>query len=107
MAARSDFQRDHQYGYIAWRYARDARRLTERLRPLCGQDKLETIRIAEKIGTFELSKVQVPDSCTVFAPDNPATRVTVPEAEKEEAKIPGYWEMIEQLAETALSGDKA
>jgi len=77
------------------------------LRPLCGQDKLETIRIAEKIGTFELSKVQVPDSCTVFAPDNPATRVTVAEAEKEESKIPGYWEMIETLAEQALNGDKA
>ncbi len=67
------------------------------LRPLCGQDKNETIRIAETIGTFELSKVQVPDSCTVFAPGSPSTRVSVAEAEAEEAKIPEYQAIIEQI----------
>jgi thiamine biosynthesis protein ThiI len=72
------------------------------LRPLCGQDKLETINIAQKIGTFELSSEQVPDSCTVFAPDSPSTRVSVHDAEAEEAKIPGYWEIIDRLATEAL-----
>lgn len=71
------------------------------LRPLCGQDKLETISIAEKIGTFELSREQVPDSCTVFAPSSPATRVSATEADAEEAKIPGYWQLINKLAEEA------
>ena len=70
------------------------------LRPLCGQDKMETIAIARKIGTFDFSKEQVPDSCTVFAPDNPSTRVTVADAEAEEARIPGYWELIEKAVET-------
>ena len=73
------------------------------LRPLCGQDKLETIGIAQKIGTFELSSEQVPDSCTVFAPDNPSTRVSVYDAEEEEARIPNYWEIIERLADEAYT----
>ncbi len=77
------------------------------LRPLCGQDKMETIAIARKIGTFDFSQEQVPDSCTVFAPDNPSTRVTTAEAEAEEARIPGYWEIIEKLAETALKEEQA
>ena len=71
------------------------------LRPLCGQDKLETIAIAQKIGTFDLSKEQVPDSCTVFAPDSPATKVSEKDAEAEEARIPGYWDWITKLAEEA------
>ena len=43
------------------------------LRPLIGMDKIEILRIAEKIGTFETSKEQLPDSCTVFSPSNPST----------------------------------
>ena len=67
------------------------------LRPLCGQDKLETIDIARKIGTFELSQEQVPDSCTVFAPDRPSTRVSAEDAANEEARIPGYYEMLAEI----------
>ena len=76
------------------------------LRPLCGQDKMETIEIARKIGTFELSKEQVPDSCTVFAPDRPSTRVSIEDAEAEEAKIPNYYEIIERLAQEAIEALK-
>ena len=43
------------------------------LRPLIGMDKLEILKIAEKIGTFDISKEQVPDSCTVFSPSSPST----------------------------------
>ena len=43
------------------------------LRPLIGMNKQEILELAEKIGTFELSKEQVPDSCTVFSPSNPST----------------------------------
>ncbi|MCP4178440.1 MAG: tRNA 4-thiouridine(8) synthase ThiI [bacterium] len=43
------------------------------LRPLIGADKIDIMNTAEKIGTFELSKEQVPDSCTVFSPSNPST----------------------------------
>jgi len=67
------------------------------LRPLVGQDKLETIRLAEKYGTLGLSNVQVPDSCTVFAPAAPCTKSTVEELEREEAKIPNYREVLEKI----------
>ncbi|MBQ9787805.1 MAG: tRNA 4-thiouridine(8) synthase ThiI [Lentisphaeria bacterium] len=67
------------------------------LRPLVGADKLETIAVAEKIGTMAQSSVQVPDSCTVFAPSSPATSVPVDLALKEEAKIPDYAAILEKI----------
>jgi len=67
------------------------------LRPLVGEDKLESIAVAEKIGTMKLSSVQVPDSCTVFAPANPATGVPVELALREEAKIPDYAGLLEKI----------
>ena len=69
------------------------------LRPLIGADKLESIRIAERIGTMEISSEQVPDSCTVFAPANPATAVPLDAAEEEERKIPGYAEILARIVD--------
>ena len=68
------------------------------LRPLVGSDKLECIRLAEEIGTFEISNVQVPDSCTVFAPSSPCTASEPEILEQEEAKIPDYWQILEKIA---------
>ena len=67
------------------------------LRPLVGADKLEAIAVAEKIGTMKQSSVQVPDSCTVFAPSNPATGVPVDLVLKEEAKSPDYAGILEKI----------
>ncbi len=67
------------------------------LRPLVGMDKLETIRLAEKYRTFELSKVQVPDSCTVFLPSSPATRSDVPRLEAEEAKLGNFHQVLNEM----------
>ena len=69
------------------------------LRPLVGADKLETIAVAEKIGTMKLSSVQVPDSCTVFAPSSPATGVPADSALREEARIPEYARFLEKIVE--------
>ena len=69
------------------------------LRPLIGTDKLESIRLAEQIGTMELSSIQVPDSCTVFAPANPATAVDIETAEAEEEKIPGYSALLSSIVD--------
>ncbi len=63
------------------------------LRPLVGMDKLESIRLAQKFGTYEKSIVQVPDSCTVFMPQAPATRSEIAELEEEEAKL-GAWRAV-------------
>ena len=43
------------------------------LRPLVMMDKLEIIRIAQKIGTYETSILPYEDCCTLFVPKNPAT----------------------------------
>ncbi|HBM16027.1 MAG TPA: tRNA 4-thiouridine(8) synthase ThiI [Lentisphaeria bacterium] len=43
------------------------------LRPLVAMDKHDTMEIARKIGTHNISAEQVPDSCTVFSPSNPST----------------------------------
>ncbi len=66
------------------------------LRPLIGADKLETIAAAEAIGTFRMSNVQVPDSCTVFSPASPATAVPRQLAEAEERRIPDYGRLLEE-----------
>ena len=71
------------------------------LRPLVGMDKMETIRIAEKIGTFALSNVQVPDSCTVFSPSQAATTSDIATIEAEEALIPDYEAVLTEIAESA------
>ena len=44
------------------------------LRPLIGMDKVEIIRMAREIGTFETSILPYEDCCTVFTPRHPATR---------------------------------
>lgn len=67
------------------------------LRPVVGDDKLDTIGIAAKIGTMRLSEKQVPDSCTVFAPSSPSTSVPLVIAEKEEMKIPDYAGILERI----------
>ena len=41
------------------------------LRPLIGMDKVEIIRIAREIGTFDTSILPYEDCCTVFTPRHP------------------------------------
>jgi thiamine biosynthesis protein ThiI len=48
---------------------------------------------------MKLSSVQVPDSCTVFAPASPATSVPVDLALKEEAKIPDYAQLLQKIVD--------
>ncbi|MDR2753540.1 MAG: tRNA 4-thiouridine(8) synthase ThiI [Oscillospiraceae bacterium] len=43
-------------------------------RPLVGMDKNETIEIARKIETFEISVLPYEDCCTVFTPRHPRTK---------------------------------
>ena len=44
------------------------------LRPLIGFDKHETIELARRIGTFDISIENEPDCCTVFQPERPVLR---------------------------------
>ena len=67
------------------------------LRPLIGYDKLEIMREAEKIGTFEVSTLPYDDCCSLFVPDNPATGAKTEEAEQGETDLD-----IAELIEKAL-----
>ena len=71
------------------------------LRPLLTFEKLETTAIAEKIGTFNLSSQNVPDSCTIFAPDDPATstRLNFILFEEKPLDIDG---LVQQCLESAI-----
>lgn len=44
------------------------------LRPLAGFDKQEIVALARQIGTFGISTAPYEDCCSLFVPDNPATR---------------------------------
>ena len=44
------------------------------LRPLISTDKLDIIKIAEKIGTYETSIQPFEDCCTIFTPASPKTK---------------------------------
>ena len=57
------------------------------LRPLICYDKDETIEIARRIGTFDISILPYDDCCTLFLPPNPNTRSKVHNLEREEKKV--------------------
>ena len=68
-------------------------------RPLIGNDKIEIIRIAEKIGTYETSCEPYEDCCTVFTPRHPATHPKMDHVERAEACLD-----IEALVAAAVEG---
>ena len=68
-------------------------------RPLIGNDKIEIIRIAEKIGTCETSCEPYEDCCTVFTPRHPATHPKMDHVERAEACLD-----IEALVSAAVEG---
>lgn len=57
------------------------------LRPLLGMDKRETVALARRINTYDISKQACADSCTVFMPSTPVTKTSLSEIEAEEAKL--------------------
>lgn len=70
------------------------------LRPMLGMDKRESIRFAEKIGTYTTSIEPVPDSCTVFAPPSPSVAAKLHSVEEEETRLGDWKAIIEQIVES-------
>ncbi len=66
------------------------------LRPLLAYDKQDIIDLARRIGTFDTSREDVPDSCTVFAPRRPVTAARLEKvlAEEERLDIPALIRMV-------------
>jgi len=54
------------------------------LRPLFCFDKVETVRLAQQIGTYDISILPYEDCCSVFVPKHPVTRPRLDAAEKAE-----------------------
>ena len=69
------------------------------LRPLISFDKQETIGLARRIGTYELSIEPEPDCCTVFQPRRPVIRGRMAVCEDIEAGLD-----LEALVEEAVAG---
>ena len=65
------------------------------LRPLITFDKQETVDLARRIGTFEISARPHPDCCTVFTPDRPVIKGRIDRALEEEEKYP-WKELLEE-----------
>ena len=57
------------------------------LQPLIAYNKIDTIKIAEQIGSYETSILPYEDCCTVFLPKKPAIKPRVDLIDKEEQKI--------------------
>ncbi len=66
------------------------------LRPLVGFDKEEIIAVAKKIGTFDISIEPHGDCCSVFLPQNPATKSRLEDILKEEKKL-GMKKWVEKV----------
>ncbi len=66
--------------------------------PLICFDKMETVEVAKKIGTFDLSILPYEDCCTVFTPRHPTTKPRLERVEEAEAKLPELDAMIETAA---------
>lgn len=69
------------------------------LRPVATMDKTEIIRLAEEIGTFDLSIKPFEDCCTIFAPPRPKTKPKLKDARKFEDRLD-----VESLIQRALDG---
>ncbi len=69
------------------------------LRPLIGLDKIEAISLANRIDTYDISILPLPDCCTVFQPRNPKIRGSPAAMESAEERLD-----VEGLVEAAFSG---
>lgn len=69
------------------------------LRPLIGTDKLDTMQIARRIGSFDISIRPFADCCSLFVPPHPETRARLKFVEGQEQKLE-----LEALIQAAVEG---
>lgn len=69
------------------------------IRPVATMDKLDIIKVAEEIDTFELSIQPFEDCCTVFAPPSPKTKPKLEKARQYETRLD-----VEGLIKEAVEG---
>ncbi len=57
------------------------------LRPLIGDDKIEIVESARRIGTYEISILPDQDCCSLFVPKHPETKADLREIENSESRL--------------------
>lgn len=57
------------------------------LRPLVGEDKVDIINLARRIGTYEISIQPDQDCCSLFVPKHPETRARLDQVEEAEKRL--------------------
>jgi thiamine biosynthesis protein ThiI len=57
------------------------------LRPLIGDDKIEIINLARKIGSYEISIQPDQDCCSLFVPKHPETKAHLETIESSESRL--------------------
>lgn len=75
------------------------------LRPLLSWDKVETVELAKRIGTYEVSIQPFEDCCSLFVPRHPATRPRLEEVEEAESRLDLKRLITESLKEVAFWRD--
>ena len=65
------------------------------LRPLAVSDKVETIELAKKIGTYDISIRPYEDCCTIFKPKKPKTKPKIEDCERYEKRF-DYESLIDE-----------
>ena len=68
------------------------------MRPLIAMDKVDIMKLARKIGTFETSIQPYEDCCSVFLPKHPSTRPKIEDVLREESLL-----NIDQLIQDAIN----
>jgi thiamine biosynthesis protein ThiI len=79
------------------------------LRPLVTNDKNETIALARRLDTFDVSVLPYEDCCSLFVPAHPATAARLVDVERAEASLDLAAEAAAVLAsaETIMLAGKA
>jgi len=72
------------------------------LRPLLTYDKAETIELARRVGTYELSTLPYEDCCSLFVPRHPLTRARSERVEEVESHL-----ALSALMDQAIAGAEA
>jgi len=57
------------------------------LRPLIGDDKIEIVEIARRLGTYDISIQPDQDCCSLFVPKHPETKAELAEIEASESRL--------------------
>ncbi|MBN0919633.1 tRNA uracil 4-sulfurtransferase ThiI [[Mycoplasma] gypis] len=68
-------------------------------RPVLCYDKIETIRIAEEIGTLEISNVKACETCELFAPKDPVTKPKLDDVMKAEFDLQRLLELEQEAVD--------